>query len=64
MSDGGKGSDRRPMEISEEKFASNWQAIFRKQQNELLRSNETTGSSQGRTEHSDSPDSASVNLDR
>ena len=30
MSDGGKGSSPRPYSVSQEKFASNWYAIFGK----------------------------------
>ena len=31
MSDGGKGSKPRPLSVSQEKFADNWDKIFKKQ---------------------------------
>lgn len=31
MSDGGKGSAPRPMKISREQYANNWDAVFRKE---------------------------------
>lgn len=30
MSDGGKGSAPRPMEVSREQYSNNWDAIFKK----------------------------------
>ena len=32
MSDGGKGSSARPYSVSREKYSSNWDAIFKKDQ--------------------------------
>ena len=32
MRDGGKGDRQRPLGIDEEKFASNWDAIFKKKE--------------------------------
>ena len=34
MSDGGKGSAPRPFSVDQEKFASNWDAIFGKKKKE------------------------------
>lgn len=31
MSDGGKGSAPRPMQVSRDKYSSNWDAIFKKE---------------------------------
>lgn len=54
----GKGSSPRPYSVDQQTFADNWQAIFRKGQNdELRRRNEDSRQSTGRSElpdtHSD-----------
>lgn len=47
----GKGSAPRPFEVDHQTFADNWQAIFRKGQNdELRRRNENSGQSEGWSE--------------
>ena len=53
----GKGSAPRPYSVDQQTFADNWQAIFRKEQNdELRRRNEDSGQSEGRGELPDSCD--------
>ncbi len=40
MSDGGKGSGARPLSVSKDQFASNWDAIFRKKEKPVEKFNE------------------------
>ena len=42
MTDGGKGSKPSPFSVSNEEYASRWDAIFQRDREEDLRSNEET----------------------
>lgn len=45
MSDGGKGSDSRPMEVTRQQFASNWDLIFGKKSAKNTNTQEADGDS-------------------
>jgi hypothetical protein len=60
----GKGSSPRPYSVDQQTFADNWQAIFRKGQNdELRRRNEDSGQSTGGNKLPDTPDNDGVKND-
>ena len=46
MSDGGKGSGRRPREVSDQQFTENWERIFGKKKDEKSDENKTSDDQQ------------------
>ena len=60
----GKGSAPRPFEVDHKTYESNWDAIFGKKKNDVLRSNQDSGQGEGRTANQRDSDNQGAGDDR